>query len=79
MLHQWEYLTTYLSGLLDFPDSVDEAEALAWASKSITQQLNEYARLGWEVIDIRWITNMELMITFKRAVQADAADDAGPF
>jgi hypothetical protein len=62
----WEYLTTYISGALDFPDTVDRAEVLAWAGKSLTQQLNEHAEAGWEIIDLRWLSDMELMVTFRR-------------
>jgi hypothetical protein len=39
---------------------------LAWASKSITQQLNEYAAQGWELIDLEWISEREVMVTFQR-------------
>jgi hypothetical protein len=45
-MQQWEYLTIFLSGALDFPDPVDRVETLSWAGKSITQQLNEHARQG---------------------------------
>lgn len=64
----WEYLTVYLSGELDFPAEVQRQETLAWAGKSITQQLNEYAVFGWELIDQRWLSDLELMVTFKRVV-----------
>jgi hypothetical protein len=43
---RWEYLTTYLSGELDFPDTVDRAEVLGWAGKALTLQLNEHAEQG---------------------------------
>ena len=42
-MQTWEYLTTYLSGALDFPNTVDHAERLSWAGKAITQQMNEHA------------------------------------
>ena len=64
----WEYLTVYLSGELEFPGEVDRQETLSWAGKSITVQLNEFAVLGWELVDLRWLSELELMVTFKRAV-----------
>ncbi len=63
---RWEYLTVYLSGELDFPDAVERSERLAWAGKSLTQQLNERAAQGWEIIDLRWLAEIELMVTFRR-------------
>jgi hypothetical protein len=71
----WEYLTLYLSGELDFPDTVKRAEALAWAGKSLTQQLNEHAARGWEIIDLRWLSDVELMVTFKRPAQSGPEDE----
>ena len=65
-LQQWEYLTVYLSGELDFPDVVDHQEVMSWAGKSITQQINEHAALGWELIDLRWLSDLDMMVTFKR-------------
>jgi hypothetical protein len=62
----WQYLTAYISGQLDFPEAVSRTEMLAWASKSITQQLNEYAVQGWELIDLEWISEREVMATFQR-------------
>lgn len=62
----WEYLTVYLSGELDFPAEVDRHETLSWAGKSLTQQLNEYAAIGWELIDLRWLSDLEMMVTFRR-------------
>ena len=66
----WEYLTLYLSGELDFPETVTREVMLSWAGKAITQQLNERAAQGWEIIDLRWLSDMELMVTFKRVAQA---------
>jgi hypothetical protein len=66
---QWEYLTVYLSGELDFPDAVDHQEVMIWAGKSITQQINERAALGWELIDLRWLSDLDMMVTFKRRKQ----------
>jgi hypothetical protein len=65
-VQQWEYLTVYLSGELDFPETVDHQEVMIWAGKSITQQINERAALGWELIDLRWLSDLEMMVTFKR-------------
>ena len=65
-VRRWEYLTVYLSGELDFPADVGRHETLSWASKSITQQLNEYAAVGWELIDLRWLSDLEMMVTFRR-------------
>jgi hypothetical protein len=62
----WEYLTVYLSGILDFPDTVSHQEIFIWAGKAITQQLNDLAQQGWELIDLRWLSDMEVMVTFKR-------------
>ncbi len=66
MTPEWEYLTAYLSGVLEFPELVNRQEALIWAGKAITQQLNEYAVQGWEVIDLVWLSDKEVMVTFKR-------------
>jgi hypothetical protein len=66
----WEYLTLYLSGQLDFPETVARDVVLTWAGKAITQQLNEYAAQGWELIDLRWLSDLELMVTFKRPAQS---------
>ncbi|GIV82151.1 MAG: hypothetical protein KatS3mg051_1505 [Anaerolineae bacterium] len=63
---RWEYLTVYLSGALDFPEAVGRAEQLIWAGKSLTQQLNEHAAQGWEIIDLRWLSELEMMVTFRR-------------
>ena len=71
-MQQWEYLTVFLSGALDFPDTVDRSETLTWAGKSITQQLNERAQQGWEITDLRWLSDIELMVTFKRHVAPQA-------
>jgi len=54
MLPRWKYLTVYLSGTLDFPETVERYELLTWASKSITQQINELATQGWEILDMHW-------------------------
>ena len=67
----WEYLTLYLSGELDFPETVTREVKLSWAGKAITQQLNERAALGWEIIDLRWLSDVELMVTFKRLAQSE--------
>ena len=66
----WEYLTLYLSGELDFPETVAREVMLSWAGKAITQQLNERAVQGWEIIDLRWLSDIELMVTFKRLAQS---------
>lgn len=63
---RWEYLTVYLSGVLDFPEAVGRTEQLIWAGKSLTQQLNEHAAQGWEIIDLRWLSELEMMVTFRR-------------
>ena len=76
-MQQWEYLTTYLSGALDFPDSVARDEALNWAGKSLSQQLNAIAASGWEVIDLRWLSDIELMVTFKRPFASDGSEESG--
>ncbi len=73
-MQQWEYLTTYISGALEFPEEVGRDVTLDWASKSISQQINAIAMQGWELIDLRWVTDIELMVTFKRAVP-DNTDD----
>jgi len=65
----WEYLTVYLSGILDFPDTVSQQEIFTWAGKAITQQLNDLAALGWEIIDMRWLSDKEVMVTFKRPAE----------
>ncbi len=66
---QWEYLTTYISGTLDFPDTVERDERLHWSGKSISQQINAFAEEGWEMIDQHWLSEIELMVTFKRVAQ----------
>jgi hypothetical protein len=71
----WEYLTLYLSGELDFPESVAREVMLTWAGKAITQQLNERAAEGWEIIDLRWLSEIELMVTFKRPAQNESEED----
>jgi len=58
-----------VSGELDFPGATDRQEVLIWAGKSITQQINEHAALGWELIDLRWLSDLEMMVTFKRRKQ----------
>jgi hypothetical protein len=68
-VQQWEYLTVYLSGELDFPEMVDHQEVMSWAGKAITQQINEHAALGWELIDLRWLSDLDMMVTFKRRKQ----------
>lgn len=75
-MQRWEYLTLYISGALDFPDAVGRDETLNWASKAISQQLNDVAARGWEVIDLRWLSDIDLMVTFKRP--ADARHSAKP-
>jgi hypothetical protein len=65
----WEYLTLYLSGELDFPATVEREVKLSWAGKAITQQLNERAAQGWEIIDLRWLSDVELMVTFRRLAE----------
>jgi hypothetical protein len=76
-IRTWEYLTLYLSGELDFPETVAREVALTWAGKSISQQLNERAAEGWEIIDLRWLSDIELMVTFKRPAQHDADHERG--
>ncbi len=61
-----EYLTVYISGALDFPETVGRSEELLWASKSITQQINERAVLGWEIFQMQWLSDKEVMVTFQR-------------
>jgi hypothetical protein len=68
----WKYLTVYISGALDFPETVSRPETLIWAGKAITQQLNDYAALGWEVFEMVWISDKEAMVTFKRQEQDDS-------
>lgn len=75
-MQQWEYLTTYISGALDFPDSVARDESLSWASKSISHQLNDIAAQGWEVIDLRWLSEIDLMVTFKRWIGDNGYENA---
>jgi len=70
----WEYRVEYLSGALEFPDTVDQGETLAWAGKALSQQLNDYAVLGWEVMDVRWVSDLEMMVIFKRPQSPDAED-----
>ena len=67
----WEYLTLYLTGELDFPATVEREVMLSWAGKAITQQLNERAAQGWEIIDLRWLSDVELMVTFKRMAREE--------
>ncbi len=69
MLPRWKYLTVYLSGTLDFPETVERYELLTWASKSITQQINELATQGWEILDMHWLSEVELMVTFRRPAE----------
>jgi len=69
---EWEYLTVYLTGELDFPETVGHDVLLTWAAKSLTQQLNERAAAGWEIIDLRWLSDIELMVTFKRLARQDS-------
>jgi hypothetical protein len=61
-----EYHVAYLSGALEFPDTVEQDEALAWAGKALSQQLNAYAAQGWEVMDVRWVSDLEMMVIFTR-------------
>jgi predicted secreted hydrolase len=75
-MQRWEYLTVYLADDLDFPSEVDRHEALSWASKSITQQINAHAAQGWEVFDLHWLSDTELMITFKRPVPVESDEDS---
>ena len=74
-MQQWEYLTVYLADDLDFPNEVDRGEALSWAGKSITQQINVRAAHGWEVFDLHWLSDTELMVTFKRRVLLESDED----
>ncbi len=67
----WRYLTVYLSGVLDFPDTVERAESLKWAGRALSQQLNEYARQGWDVVSIHWLSDVELMVIFRRQDQSE--------
>lgn len=62
-----EYLTVYISGALDFPETVGRAEELLWASKSITQQINEHAAQGWQILHMEWLSEKEVMVTFQRS------------
>ncbi len=73
-MQQWEYLTTFISGALDFPETVDRSEMLRWAGKSIAQQLNAHAEDGWEVIDQHWLSDIEVMVTFRRVYYPDDED-----
>jgi hypothetical protein len=68
---QWEYLTVFISGALDFPETVDRSEMLKWGSKSISQQLNAFAEQEWEIIDQHWLSDIEMMVTFRRPSIAD--------
>jgi len=61
----WDYLTVYISGALDFPDTTPRPEILNWAGKSITQQLNAYATQGWELFNMAWVSDIEVMVTFR--------------
>lgn len=72
---RWGYLTVYLSGELDFPDTVERGERLAWAGKSLTQQFNERAALGWEIMDLHWLAELELLVTFRRPLADQAHED----
>ena len=74
-MQRWEYLTVYISGELDFPNSVDRAVTLEWAGKSISQQINAYAAQGWAVLDLHWLTETELMLTLQRPAAPDAGSD----
>jgi len=74
---RWEYLMVYLSGELDFPDAVERDERLAWAGKSLTQQLNERAAQGWEIIDLRWLAEIELLVTFRRPKGKQTREESG--
>ena len=71
-----QYQTVYISGALDFPESVDRGEALGWAGKSISQQLNEQAVNGWRVLDMNWLSEVDVMVTFQRPASADALPDS---
>ncbi len=73
MMQRWEYLTVYISGELDFPETVDRAVTLEWAGKSISQQINAYAAQGWMVLDLRWLTETELMLTLQRPAGSGAS------
>jgi hypothetical protein len=75
MPQRWEYSTVFLSGALDFPDTVDRTEILRWAGRSITQQINEHAAQGWEVMDLNWLSDSDLMVTFRRPYVAREDDD----
>lgn len=78
MDQRWEYLTEFISGTLDFPEAVGRTESLSWAGVSITQQLNERAANGWELVDIHWLSEMEAMATFQRpAGDQTTSDQAG--
>lgn len=75
-MQQWEYLIVYIADDLDFPHEVDRHEALSWAGKSITQQINAHAAHGWEVFDLHWLSDTELMVTFKRPVHTEPNEDS---
>lgn len=75
MEQRWEYLTVYISGDLDFPHTVDRSVTLEWAGKSISQQLNAYASQGWAVLDLRWLSETELMVTMQRASRHEATGE----
>ena len=68
-MQTWEYLTVFLSGALEFPESVQREIMLEWAGKSLTQQLNAHAEQGWELIELRWLSDIEIMVIFKRPAQ----------
>ncbi|NDJ78809.1 MAG: hypothetical protein GYB65_21370 [Chloroflexi bacterium] len=74
-MQRWDYLTVYMSGALDFPDSVDRVESLSWAGKSLSHQLNEYAALGWTVRDVHWISDIEIMVIFQRPAPENHRDE----
>lgn len=74
-MQRWEYLTVYISGELDFPETVDRAVTLEWAGKSISQQINTYAAQAWVVLDLHWLTETELMLTLQRPAAPDARAD----
>lgn len=71
MGQQFEYLTLYISGELDFPNTVDRGVTLEWAGKSISQQINAYATQGWAVLDLHWLSETELMVTFQRPASGE--------
>jgi hypothetical protein len=62
--------------MLDFPDTVSREDELGWASKALTQQINEYAAQGWEMVNINWLTDKEIMVTFKRPAAQNEPNQA---